>query len=525
MDEQENKQTISSPHRTPSKRKVKRPLDQANQPWRTEQEIDSERQAYLAKRRTLKPDRRQGIYPFVGIPLSRADIEWLLATHENERGPVIWSDESQREREGLDLRGADLRQIDLSNLPLTRMRGGLTIAEWYHPNTEPPVIIHLEGANLSGTHLEGAILSGVHLEDTELHRTYLQQADLSEAHLERTKLIGVHLEQAELYSAYLERAGLSEIHLEGAFLRGAHLKDVNLYGAHLEKADLSEAYLENANLYETHLEGAILIKIHLEYARLMRAYLESANLGNAHLEHTNLYEAHLEHAFLLGAHLQDAFLMRAYLEGANLKDVKLANNEHIGPRIVDVWWSNVSLTVIKWSQVKKLGDEFQAQQKMQDGKVKDKAARLEDYENAVRANRQLAVALQAQGLNEEASRFSYRAEILQRVVLRRQRKFGQYLFSLFLGLTAGYGYRLWQSFLSYLIVIGIFAATYLHFSTHLAWNEAIVISMTAFHGRGFFPDQFHPGDPQALVAAIEAFVGLIIEVTLIATITQRFFKK
>lgn len=58
--------------------------------------------------------------------------------------------------------------------------------------------------------------------------------------------------------------------------------------------------------------------------------------------------------------------------------------------------------------------------------------------------------------------------------------------------------------------------------THPAWNEAIVISMTAFHGRGFFPEQFHPGDPQALAAAIEAFVGLLIEITLIATLTQRF---
>lgn len=32
----------------------------------------------------------------------------------------------------------------------------------------------------------------------------------------------------------------------------------------------------------------------------------------------------------------------------------------------------------------------------------------------MRANRQLAVALQAQGLNEEAARFAYRAHVLQR---------------------------------------------------------------------------------------------------------------
>ena len=62
-----------------------------------------------------------GIYPFRDIKLSRVDIEWLLETHENGRGPVDWSDEHQREREGLDLRGADL-----GDLPLAGICGGLT---------------------------------------------------------------------------------------------------------------------------------------------------------------------------------------------------------------------------------------------------------------------------------------------------------------------------------------------------------------------------------------------------------------
>ena len=53
------------------------------QPWRTEPEIDEERREYLAERRSIKPDIEQGIYPFKAIKLSRADVEWLLATHEN----------------------------------------------------------------------------------------------------------------------------------------------------------------------------------------------------------------------------------------------------------------------------------------------------------------------------------------------------------------------------------------------------------------------------------------------------------
>jgi len=58
---------------------------------------------------------------------------------------------------------------------------------------------------------------------------------------------------------------------------------------------------------------------------------------------------------------------------------------------------------------------------------------------------------------------------------------------------------------------------------HLSWYEAFVVSITAFHGRGFFVGTFSPGDPQALVAAIEAFLGLLIEVIFIATLTRRLF--
>jgi hypothetical protein len=60
---------------------------------------------------------------------------------------------------------------------------------------------------------------------------------------------------------------------------------------------------------------------------------------------------------------------------------------------------------------------------------------------------------------------------------------------------------------------------------HLQWYEALVVSLTAFHGRGFFSEQFSPGDPQSFVAAIEAAIGLLIEVCFIATFTQKFFGK
>ncbi len=60
---------------------------------------------------------------------------------------------------------------------------------------------------------------------------------------------------------------------------------------------------------------------------------------------------------------------------------------------------------------------------------------------------------------------------------------------------------------------------------HLQWYEALVVSLTAFHGRGFFSQLYQPGDPQSIIAAIEAVIGLLIEVSFIATFTSRFFSR
>src|SRR6266571_4997255 len=136
-------------------------------PWRTEPEIDAERQKYLAERRCIVPDIENGIYPFKDIKLSRADIEWLLATHENGRGPVDRTEENQRTRNGLDMRGANLSQLHLSNLPLTRLQGGLNEDERMFATVEMcnMAAVHLEGTNLQNTHLERANLYRAHLEE------------------------------------------------------------------------------------------------------------------------------------------------------------------------------------------------------------------------------------------------------------------------------------------------------------------------------------------------------------------------
>jgi hypothetical protein len=55
-----------------------------------------------------------------------------------------------------------------------------------------------------------------------------------------------------------------------------------------------------------------------------------------------------------------------------------------------------------------------------------------------------------------------------------------------------------------------------------------VLTERVFHGRGFFPGlegKHSLHDPLIMVAAVEAVVGLIIEISFIATFTQRFFGK
>ena len=146
---------------------------------------------------------------------------------------------------------------------------------------------------------------------------------------------------------------------------------------------------------------------------------------------------------------------------------------------------------------------------------------------AARGYRQLSVVLRNQGLSEDAACFAYRAQLMQRKLFWHQRKIWQYLGSLFLDLLSGYGYKPMRSFMAYLIVILSFATVYFIIGSKvgpaLSPLGSVVFSMTSFHGRGFFPGGITLDDPLTVLAALEAFVGLLIEVTFIATLTRRLF--
>jgi uncharacterized protein YjbI with pentapeptide repeats len=528
--------------------------EERQQPWRIEPEIDAQRQHELAACYKVPPDIEKGTYPFRGRKLSRAEIEWLLVAYKDRFTP----------EKGLDVRGADLDGVNLSGLPLIGLHGGLAYNEWEHGSEEQRKVaaVHMSNsllvaAQLQGAHLCEAQLQGADLREAQLRGAILREAQLQEAHLFGAQLQGAdlnwaqlqgadlncaqlqrtHLYMAQLRGAQLQGADLREAYLQGADLRGVQLVGAILRGAQLQEAHLFGAQLQTADLHEAQLQGAFLQEAFLHGAQLQGAFLHGAQLQGTHL-----YEVQLQGADLREAQLQGAQLNRAQLQDAQLNDVTLANPRGIGPQLADIRWDGVNLAVIDWSQVEMLGNEYSARQKKdQDSSVKDKELRLNEYREAVRANRQVAVALQTQGLNEEAARFAYRANVLQRKVLWFQmiqpkislrqwiRKLGAWVFSHLLNLVAGYGYRPERSFLAYLLVTFGFMGLYLltsHLTTpHLRWDEALVLSLSSFHGRGFFPQTITLGDAYARLAVIEAVLGLFIEISFIATFTQRFFGK
>ena len=485
------------------------------QPWRTEPEPERARQEWLEARRAVLADPHRGFYPFKGMKLDRADVEWLLATHENGKGPVDWRDEAQQRRQGLDLRGAILsgsasQSTDLRGLPLSRLQGGLTREQWSgwtRANKEllAQSAMNLEATDLFGTHLEGANLTSA----------CLKRADLRLAGLDGANLVNAQLEEANLTGAHLEEANLTGAHLEGAYLTGAELTKANLHGA-----NLTQATLFGTQLKEAYLVGA---------------GLEKVNLTGAQLEGANLRRARLGRAILSGT-----------LAGIDLTEALLADENGIGPRLAAVQWGNIDLSTIDWSQIKQLDDEYIAYQEKEKHKgQKDAFPQLDAFKQAVKAYRRLALALRTQGLYEEAANFSYRAHILQREVLwchiglkrdaEKQEQRGQafssrlpqlskYLFSSFLYFTTGYGYKPWRSVITYLLVIIAFTFAYSAFAHVLLLPTALILSITGFHGCGFFVAQTSANIP-ALLLALEAVVGLLIEVCYIVVFTKRFLEQ
>jgi hypothetical protein len=135
MSKQDDTQALSRHHPAKDDKEAwKAYWKEQGQPWRTETEVDPERQQQLMVSQATHLDIEKGIYPFriypfKGIRLSQADIEWFVAMQEETRGQHHGHTDGRQKHLGLDLRGADLSQINLSGLPLPHLRAGLSLQE------------------------------------------------------------------------------------------------------------------------------------------------------------------------------------------------------------------------------------------------------------------------------------------------------------------------------------------------------------------------------------------------------------
>jgi uncharacterized protein YjbI with pentapeptide repeats len=557
------------------------------QPWRSEPEIDALRQAALENCPTVA-DIEQGRYPFnfkdFDSPLSRADIEWLLARQRSAE---------EGSGEGLDLRGADLRRLHLQGLPLAAMRGGLSGDEWLLASDEQREMaaVRLEKADLRGAHLEGAILCGAHLEE----------ADLRGAHLEGADLRGAHLASANLNSAHLEGADLREAHLEGkesapkpADLRTAFLSETTqLAGIILgsEKyglAPVADVHWNNVNLAAVDWsqvsrlgdEHATQWKLPGEYLAAIRAnrQLAAALRSQGLFEDANhfMYRAHVnQHRMLIQRPLLPVVLRVFVRERMPLPKVLLRlqeRREGLRPaqhpvrlallRLIPALLVLVLIALVQplilllilvaaivatlaiLPILRKRGrhppEYGRSQQLLPPPGLQSQQQR--------RRHQWLILLGFLLGMPEDRLPLLLKSPqlalqqvpLLQRLEVRRPALAsalsallillllfddtvtgcGRIIISLFLYAVTGFGYKLMRCLAWYLVIVLGCAALYLALG-HQQPLAALAFSLASFHGRAFFTGVFS-GSPAAVLAGIESIVGLIIEVTFIGSCLQRF---
>jgi uncharacterized protein YjbI with pentapeptide repeats len=306
--------------------------------WRTEPEIDEERREFLGALRASKPYYQRASSPFAGLRLDRADIEWLLATHEyaGVRGPVVGSVLVDETGDPPDLSGADLSAVAL-RLLLEGMTDHREVAPGSDRGSsatagvseeEPPRVRW--GLDLRGADLCATALSGLPLE-----RMWggLVSHWWREASAEEREVAAVRLERADLQGAFLQWSDLRNARLSHASLRGAALQCADLREAKLDGADMTEAACACTSFFRSNMQGAILTRAYVSRAEFRGANLRQAEMSRAiawgvamrgaHLDQANLREADLRRADLTGASLREADLRQADLRGARLRRVAL----------------------------------------------------------------------------------------------------------------------------------------------------------------------------------------------------------
>lgn len=435
---------------------------QPNKQEPDDSEPSPERQAEL--RAAYEANVKLGKPPYAGVVIrTRGELNWIV----QERGWRTGAYDSVEQM--IDLRNTGIRGAALNHADLN--------------------YANLSGAVIASANLSNAVLLYANLSSANIANTNLSNAELGLANLSGANIVGVNLSNADLTLANLSGAGIADTDFSDADLTG-----VNLSGAAISAVD------SNTNFRDTDLTGANL----------------SGALIFGNFSGADLTQARMDSSTLLG--------------GSDARDASDTFQLDAESHLLDVSWNGAILANVRWERVPRLGDEADIKA------AQTRAERVAAIRNAARAYRGLAKALQAQGLTIPALKYRRREQQLERRALLYSFALGPWLFSWLLNIVSGYGDKPARALACYLAVVGSFSGAYWAItnqvfsfitssSAHLAWYEALVLSISSFHGRGFFPSIPSLGDPIAIVAAAEAIIGLFIELVFIATFTQRFFAR
>jgi Pentapeptide repeats (8 copies) len=299
-------------------------------------------------------------------------------------------------------------------------------------------------------------------------------------------------------------------------------------------------------------------------------------LQGAMLDRSNLSYAFLRRASLEGAYLYETDLTRADLSRTHLN----AETDFTGARLDraaldNVVWGDANLSVISWDSMARVAEDVQAATVAEQIRRERSARRVRPLvrfrriapppvrrvidaairyyagvppltgidlselfayrratlQAAARTNAQLANQLRQQGLSQVADRFAYSARRAELPIFRLTGERGQLMFARALDVVSGFGYRPLNALRWYVATIATFALAYFALRQPTAHEHfghravmAVVLSITAFHGRGLAGAQ-SLGLGAGAFAALEAVIGLFIEAIFVATFVQRFLQR
>ncbi len=320
------------------------------------------------------------------------------------------------------------------------------------------------------------------------------------------------------------------LRIRGACFTEANLDGVNFSGSEVTWADFSGATMKRALLRETNFSATNFTSTNLESSDLFSAILNGANFTQANLANVNLQQARIN---------QDTCFLYTTTTLTKVAEMRWNNAPmnlsgwlyESGYDPLDVKFPVPSTSKILRKDKWRLGDQDELYfRSLSSGKRRAHALR-----QVSRAYAALAATLRNQNYSTASSEYRLRALQLERRALQAEGAILSRALLKMLDMISGHGEKPGRILLSYLFIVVGFLLLYLGIDTQWEYTriisnpsqilDALVYSLTSFHGRGFFPggSTLTAHDPQIVLAAIEAVVGLFIEITLIATITRRFF--